>query len=503
MGLTMSKSASYSFFEELGFDQTIEEVLKEIQNIYLSDEIPWVIGYSGGKDSTVVLQLVWYAIKDLPREKVTKPVHVICTDTLVENPIVAIWVENSLKKMGEQAKIDNLPIIPHLLTPEITNTFWVSLIGKGYPAPRNKFRWCTDRLKIKPANKFVLDVVKKNGEVIMLLGMRKAESSTRAAVMKKYENKQVRDKLNPSGTLPNCLVYPPISEWANDDVWMYLMQVKNPWGYNNKDLLTMYQGATEDGECPLVVDKSTPSCGSSRFGCWICTLVEEDKSMTAMIQNDYEKEWMLPLLDFRNEIDFRGDKWDVDQSRRDFRRMNGNVQLYGENTVKGPYTQESRAYFLRKILEIHKFIKEHAPDEMKNYNVISLDELKEIRRLWVTDKHEFEDTLPVIYKEVIGVDFPDNSMQENVSFDRSDMDDLKEICDSNIQFELIRELLDVEKSYATSLRRAGLFDQIEKAFKRNFFDDMEDAKSRAKDREQVKRAINEKDVEALSQIILS
>ena len=65
----------------------------------------------------------------------------------------------------------------------------------------------------------------------------------------------------------------------------------------------MYQGASPDGECPLVVDASTPSCGDSRFGCWVCTLVDKDKSMSAMIQNDEEKEWMLPLLELRNDLD--------------------------------------------------------------------------------------------------------------------------------------------------------------------------------------------------------
>ena len=137
----------------------------------------------------------------------------------------------------------------------------------------------------------------------------------------------MRDRLSPNGGLPNSFVYTPLEEWSNDDVWMFLMQSANPWGYNNKDLLTMYQGATEGGECPLVVDTSTPSCGDSRFGCWVCTLVDKDKSMNAMIQNDEEKEWMLPLLELRNELDPPKTP-DADRPLRDFRRMNGAVQLF-------------------------------------------------------------------------------------------------------------------------------------------------------------------------------
>ena len=75
----------------------------------------------------------------------------------------------------------------------------------------------------------------------------------------------VRERLSPNVALPNSLVYTPIEDWNHDDVWLYLMQVKNPWGHDNKSLLGMYQGASEGGECPLVVDSSTPSCGSTQL----------------------------------------------------------------------------------------------------------------------------------------------------------------------------------------------------------------------------------------------
>ena len=150
------------------------------------------------------------------------------------------------------------------------------------PGAEPKFRWCTERLKIKPSNAFIHGVVQKYGEAILVLGTRKAESQRRTANIERHAARQVRDRLVPNASLPNSLVYTPIEDWNNDDVWLYLMQVKNPWGHDNKSLLGMYQGATEGGECPLVVDSSTPSCGSSRFGCWVCTVVNKDRSMEAM-----------------------------------------------------------------------------------------------------------------------------------------------------------------------------------------------------------------------------
>jgi DNA sulfur modification protein DndC len=139
----------------------------------------------------------------------------------------------------------------------------VNLIGKGYPAPRLKFRWCTERLKIKPSNKFIREVVRASGEAILVLGTRKAESAIRAANMARHEARRVRERLSPNDKLPNSLVYTAVEDWSNDDVWLYLMQVRNPWGLDNKSLLGMYQGASDGGECPLVVDTTTPSCGTS------------------------------------------------------------------------------------------------------------------------------------------------------------------------------------------------------------------------------------------------
>ena len=125
-----------SAFTELGMAQTVKAICDEIRHLYLWDQTPWVIGYSGGKDSSAVLQLVWLALKELPVEKRCKPVHVISTDTLVEQPVVAAWVDASHARMRQAAAEQQMPMTPHKLTPDVKDTFWVNLIGRGYPAPR-------------------------------------------------------------------------------------------------------------------------------------------------------------------------------------------------------------------------------------------------------------------------------------------------------------------------------------------------------------------------------
>jgi len=208
----MPTESQKSAFAQLGLSATIAALCSEIQDLYQADKIPWIIGYSGGKDSTAVLQLVWLALAEIPLAERKKTVHVISTDTLVENPIVASWVEKSLHVMGQNAASSNIPIKPHRLTPQTQDSFWVNLIGRGYPAPRHKFRWCTERLKIKPSNTFINSIVQSSGEAILVLGTRKAESSARARNMMKLEANRVRERLSPNASLPDCFVYTPIEQ---------------------------------------------------------------------------------------------------------------------------------------------------------------------------------------------------------------------------------------------------------------------------------------------------
>jgi DNA sulfur modification protein DndC len=487
MNTHQAPQAPQSAFSESGFSKVIGQLKSEVIDLYQGDAVPWVVGYSGGKDSTATLALIWLALRDLPPEQRTKTVHVISTDTLVENPVVAAWVTASLDVMRKSALDQSMPVVPHRLTPEVSDTFWVNLIGRGYPAPRPKFRWCTERLKIKPSNRFIRDVVRKHGEAILVLGIRKAESQARARAMEKHERRRVRDRLSPNASLPNSLVYSPIEDWTNDDVWKFLMQIPNPWGNNNKDLLTMYQGASADGECPLVVDNSTPSCGDSRFGCWVCTLVEKDKSMQAMIQNDHEKEWMLPLLELRNELDV-----DDDRPLRDFRRMSGAVQLFHDRVIHGPYTQVSRERWLRKLLQAQHWVQRQEAIGNKRIELITLEELQEIRRIWVVDKHEFEDSLPRIYQEELGEPYPAPPIDEHLPLDGESLALLRETCgDDRLHFELVRELLDVERRHQFMARRAGLFDALEGAIQRGFFTDADDALERARRREAALRPRSE------------
>lgn len=243
----------------------------------------------------------------------------------------------------------------------------------------------------------------------------------------------------------------------------------------------MYRRASADGECPLVVDTSTPSCGNSRFGCWVCTLVDQDKSMAAMIQYDVEKDWMLPMLELRNELDFRTEEARArERERRDWRRITGKLTAYvsqGEvHPVPGPYTAEAREYWLRRVLETQEFLRENAPEGMRDIELVTREELQEIRRIWVVEKHEIEDRLPAVYREVTGRDYPGQKIDDHQVFDNEVLALLREACGADpLHYEMLRNLVDVERRYRTMTRRRGLFEEIEREIERCFWEGREDA----------------------------
>jgi DNA sulfur modification protein DndC len=427
-------------------------VCEEIRQIYLSYPYPWVVGYSGGKDSTATLHLVWYALAELPIEQRQKLVYVISSDTLVETPIIVDYIDETLDLIRKQADKCTMPFEVQKLTPILADTFWVNLIGRGYPAPNNLFRWCTERLKINTSNRFILDKVAEYGQVILTLGMRSGESARRNRVIR--EHNYHWHVLSEHGQLPGAWVYMPIEHFSADDVWNYLLKVPSPWGGDNRRLHALYRSA-QDGECPLVVDNTTPPCGNTRFGCWVCTLVDQDHSMEAMI--DSGEEWMIPLLDFRDWLASTQDP-SVKPEQREYKGRNGQVRITNKGLLWRTYTLDFSKEMLRRLLETQVKVQEYDPD----FILIGEDELKEIRRLWLTERQDWEDSLPQIYTEVTGRvinwDFNDVSTPGQLEFEL-----LERVAQKHdVPIRLSQKLLDAEWQYYGMRRRGLIHKTIEK-----------------------------------------
>ncbi|MFF5996528.1 DNA phosphorothioation system sulfurtransferase DndC [Lysinibacillus sp. KU-BSD001] len=517
-------------------EQSLVDLAKEqIKLAYKEDDRPWVVGYSGGKDSTVVVQLVFEALAEMDSMDLTKKVYVISSDTLIETPLIINSINRTLTRIQDAALKMGLPIETHKVKPEPKNSFWVNLIGRGYPSPNQTFRWCTDRLKIEPANSFVMNKVSTFGEVVMVLGVREDESVSRGNSIR---NHSIEGKLfMRHSTLPNAYVYAPIRSFTLDDVWNYLLNAPSPWGDDNYELHRLYQDSSS-GECPLVIDKnikeSAGSCGNSRFGCWVCTVVTEDKALTGFIQSGHD--WMKPLLDFRNWLTTIRD----DRTKRMKYRMNGqiyfrdvkiveednirwliipkksgraasreyledytiieknelqdyiqknNIDLsaaedqkvlirYEEETLDGeivekhaqlglgPYTMETRREILQRLLAVQRTI---VHPEDPSYELISVDELKEIRRVWLK-QGEWEDYVPMIYEKVY-------ANQKTIDWEKDDrplltyeqMNQLEMLCQEfNVDVKVMRKLINAEKEFAGYKVRRGLNDEIGKILRQDY-----------------------------------
>lgn len=435
----------------------LEARYHEVRRLYLDDKRPWVIGYSGGKDSTTALQMIWSAISLLPRDQLHKPVYILSSDTLVETPKIVEYIDASLQRMNDTARRNGLPFSAHKVKPELNDSFWVNLIGRGYPTPSKQFRWCTERLKIDPANKFILSKVAEYGEVVMILGVRRDESATRAQVMSLHRIKG--SLLSRHTTLPNAYVYTPIEDFSIGDVWTYLLQVPSPWGNNNRDLVTLYRNA-QGGECPLVVDKSTPSCGNSRFGCWVCTVVNKDSSMEAMIDNG--ETWLEPFLEFRDFLASTQDPKLRNQIRK-YKRRNGQiVQIEGIPQPFGPYNLDARKDLLRRLLVVQRTVGDRGPNA--DGMLISKDELEMIRSLWRLEEQDWEDSVPKIYREVMNEDLewisyeiPAFSVEEKIT--------LGTICTKHsVPIAIVQKLLELERTLHGMSRRSSIQQKLAAAF---------------------------------------
>ena len=432
--------------------QALAGVEEEIRETYLADGRPWIIGFSGGKDSTCVTQLVWSALSGLPAAALTKRVYVISSDTLVEQPRIVETVTGSLEAMERAAAGSPLPLETSLVRPALSDTFWVCLIGKGYPAPSNTMRWCTDRLKIQSANRFIEERVSEHGEVVVVLGSRRAESSTRAQVIDSHRLEG--SNLSHHSTLAQAFVYMPIRDFADRDVWNYLLQSPSPWGADNRDLLAMYRDA-KAGECPLVIDTRTASCGGGRFGCWVCTVVDRDRSMENMIDNGGE--WMVPLNELRQLLKDTQDPARKEEVR-DLKHRNGRIIFWNDRLTRGPYTLEFRKEVLRRLLEAQEAVRSGGPDP--SMTLIGEDEIREVQRLWRVEQGDWRNTAFAICRDVTGVDLEQDG-DDMGAFGDIEQSELEDACGLHgLPYGLLARALEAEAGAQGMARRHGIHKRL-------------------------------------------
>lgn len=372
----------------MSFDETSRpiqerwaEIVQHVKDEYLStaQSYPWIVGFSGGKDSTVVVHAVFEALQAIPPSQRTRPVHIVSNDTMVESPLVMAHLDDV--SVHIQAAVDSLslPLTVARTRPDLDKTFWVLLIGKGYPSPNQQMRWCTDRLKIQPTSTYIKDNISKHGAAVVVLGVRRTESNRRMRTVDKYENERGTN-LNPHSSISGAYIFRPIVDLTTDDVWEILGSFPAPWGGTHTKLFQLYRDA-EGGECPVVLSKDeAPGCGTknSRFGCWTCTVVEKDKSLQGFV--DSGQHAYKPLIAFRDWlVAIRNDK-----TKRSAIRRNGRLtfDVTGKH-IPGPFTIQARQEILDRLLAVQAEF---------GARLITDDELNLIHKYWAMDLQQ-EETL--------------------------------------------------------------------------------------------------------------
>jgi len=358
----------------------------DLRSLFLeTGDIPWIVGLSGGKDSTAVTMHLLETLESLPphvRRK--KTCYVTCVNTLVEAPPVINHVHLFIEELTNYAKNRELPIEVVELVPEVEQTFWVNLIGRGYPTPVREFRWCTDRMKIRPQTKFIKENLEIFGDpptVHFLLGTRYDESISRKRTMETHT--RLGTDIHSHGTMPSAGVIRPIEDWSTNDVWDYLLKEewvdggKNPFFEINQDLAILYKDAAS-GECPVIHDPSKQTCAGSRFGCWTCTVVDVDSSLREIIESDrdqYDTEHLVQLADFR---DLLKEERNISTNRVHGRNRRGTVLVKRDGSVGvGSYTLEYRSTLLNRLKNLQERIGEI---------LITEEEENLIKRIWVEEQ---------------------------------------------------------------------------------------------------------------------
>ena len=404
-----------------------------LESLYLADRRPWVVAFSGGKDSTAVLQLVFQLLIHLgPRAQ--KPVIVLASDTQVEAPNVAEFVASVLHRLGHAAAAQNFPLTTLLVRPEPNESFWGKLIGRGYPPPSRWFRWCTSNMKIKPSRRAIEDITRVHGSVILLLGTRTSESPERGKNMQARETNS--RGLNPHHEIPNALVATPIADWSTEDVWEYLSASPCPWGADHAFLFSLYRQAS-GGECPVIFDLHTPSCGGSRFGCWTCTVVREDKSLQGFIRSG--KQELQPLIDFRDWLITLRDK----PGYRSGTRRNG---LLGP----GAFLPFARQEILDALLRLEQQVR---------LPLVSDAELAYIQFEW---SREFDFQSHLAYSLAARYGREISAMESDWSHPEDDLVE-KAAVESGVAPDLLKTLLDLRRRDYPSLDRWGAKAKFEQA----------------------------------------
>lgn len=337
-------------------NETPEAIALEAIGAFMEAGRPAIVLFSGGKDSSVLLNLALTAADEQVRRGRRPLVVIAHSDVGVENPEIQRLVAGEIAKASRFAREHGVTAVVRVAKPAFWDSFPVRVIGgRALPTFPDSRRDCQTDLKRLPNQRELVQIereltAKGWQKPVLMTGVRRDESVVRAAGVQGRGERSVSLWTDKEGRLRLT----PLLDWAVDDVWQYLGLANAsviPSYSRFEETMQTYQAAG-GSSCVVVADaemqKHSKPC-SSRFGCWVCTAVREDKSLRQMIETDRDRYgYLAPLAALRDFIAYTQYDW----SRR---------QYVGRSIVEGfievgadTYSPSMLADLLRYALSAQK-----------------------------------------------------------------------------------------------------------------------------------------------------
>jgi len=412
--------------------EKIEYIISNLKKLFLADSRTWVITFSGGKDSTFMLHIFILMLLELKKEGIKyRKVYILSYDTKVEMPILEAYHKQKMQQINDFVKRENLNVSMSLVEPTIEDDFFVCLLGKGYPSPNSGFRWCTERIKINPATAYLNSVIEKHNSIVMLLGVRTDESTARKNSIEKREFNEKDYVIHEQ--LANTYTFSPIKDITTEELWKFLSTEEAPWG-THKDMMALYDIGSAEADCNIIVHPNSESCAKTRFGCWVCTVVEKDSSMENAIKNN--QSWMQPMANFRNKIF----TYRYDHTKRRDKNKNG-------KNIPGAFFLEVRKELFEDILKTEEQIGNKLFEVLGRKTLLSDEQILEINKEHQKDGDFCNDVLKIANR--YGRSFKINEIKLD--------DDIALLCEENdLDKCYFSEMLRVGHKYRHAMKRLGI-----------------------------------------------
>ena len=325
------QNRNVSLFEDqrMGYNDAINMSIASLRE-YGQRYPHWAIAFSGGKDSSATAAFVAWAIQS-GQVPAPETLTILYADTRQEFPPLqqtAMQFMDALRRDGYTAQS---------VLPALDDRFYVYMLGRGVPPPKNRFRWCTSQLKVEPMQAALQQRRDELGEkFLMLTGVRLGESAIRDQRIALSCSKDSGEcgqgwfqQMNHDAVSDTLA---PLLHWRLCFVWDWLY-----FGDHKYQMLSDVAVTYGDGDV--------------RTGCIGCNLASKDTALENLCS---VPEWshLAPLKELKPLFrELAKPRWRLRKATPDINK-DGRYAKNGQRM--GPLSMDARIYALARVLDIQR-----------------------------------------------------------------------------------------------------------------------------------------------------